>query len=176
MRRITVWAMSTLSSLVLLFSYHTSTDASAASSVVATDTEDTSGTPTPTPSTASESESESATATPTPSAATATPQATESAATPADTSSTFTGDAINTKYGPVQVQITVVGGQVTESVVTQVPWNDRKDQEINSRAVPILNAEAVSAQSADIDMVSGATYTSQAYIASLQAALDQANL
>ena len=162
MRRITVWAMSTLSSLVLLFSYHTSTDASAASSVVATDTEDTSDTPTPTPSTASESES------PTPTAS-ATPQASESVAAPAATGGTFTGDAINTKFGPVQVQ-------VTESVVTQVPWNDHKDQEINSRAVPILNAEAVSAQSADIDMVSGATYTSQAYIASLQSALDQANL
>ncbi len=169
MRRITVWAMSTLSSLVLLFSYHTSTDASAASSVVATDTEDTSDTPTPTPSTASESES------PTPTAS-ATPQASESVAAPAATGGTFTGDAINTKFGPVQVQITVVDGQVTESVVTQVPWNDHKDQEINSRAVPILNAEAVSAQSADIDMVSGATYTSQAYIASLQSALDQANL
>ena len=57
-----------------------------------------------------------------------------------------------------------------------MPWNDRKDQEINSYAVPILNQEAVDAQSANIDMVSGATYTSQGYIESLQSAIDQANL
>jgi len=76
----------------------------------------------------------------------------------------------------VQVQITVEDGKVTKSIVLQVPWNDRKDQEINSRAVPTLNAETVQAQSADIDMVSGATYTSKGYIESLQAALDQAHL
>ena len=67
-------------------------------------------------------------------------------------------------------------GQITESRVTQVPWNDHKDQEINAYAVPILNEEAVDAQSADIDMVSGATYTSEGYIQSLQSAIDQANL
>lgn len=76
----------------------------------------------------------------------------------------------------MQVQITVEDGKVTKSIVLQVPWNDRKDQEINSRAVPTLNAETVQAQSADIDMVSGATYTSKGYIESLQAALDQAHL
>ena len=76
----------------------------------------------------------------------------------------------------MQVQITVEDGKVTKSIVLQVPWNDRKDQEINSRAVPTLNVETVQAQSADIDMVSGATYTSKGYIESLQAALDQAHL
>ena len=74
------------------------------------------------------------------------------------------------------MQITVENGTITASEVTQVPWNDRKDEEINGRAVPVLNAEAVDAQSADIDMVSGATYTSEAYIESLQSAIDQANL
>jgi uncharacterized protein with FMN-binding domain len=83
---------------------------------------------------------------------------------------------VSTRYGNVQVQITVEDGKVTKSIVLQVPWNDRKDQEINSRAVPTLNAETVQAQSADIDMVSGATYTSKGYIESLQAALDQAHL
>ena len=76
----------------------------------------------------------------------------------------------------MQVQITVEDGKVTKSIVLEVPWNDRKDQEINSRAVPTLNVETVQAQSADIDMVSGATYTSKGYIESLQAALDQAHL
>ena len=71
-------------------------------------------------------------------------------------------------------QITVKDGAVATSEVTQVPWSDRRDQEINSRAVPILNGEAVDAQSARIDMVSGATYTSDGYRQSLQSALDQA--
>ena len=57
-----------------------------------------------------------------------------------------------------------------------MPRNDHKDQEINSFAVPILNQEAVQAQSADIDMVSGATVTSEGYLGSLQSAIDQANL
>jgi len=83
---------------------------------------------------------------------------------------------VSTRYGNVQVQITVEDGKVTKSIVLEVSWNDRKDQEINSRAVPTLNAETVQAQSADIDMVSGATYTSKGYIESLQAALDQAHL
>ena len=58
---------------------------------------------------------------------------------------TVTGDAVSTRYGDVQVQITVADGKVTSADVTQVPWRDHKDQEINSRAVPILNEEAVSA-------------------------------
>jgi len=74
------------------------------------------------------------------------------------------------------VKITVENGKITDAQVTQVPWNDHKDQEINSYAVPILNQEAVDQQSAGIDMVSGATFTSQGYIGSLQSAIDQANL
>ena len=62
------------------------------------------------------------------------------------------------------------------AVVLQVPWNNQKDQQINARAVPTLNSEAVKAQSADIDMVSGATYTSEAYLQSLQSAIDRAHL
>ena len=89
---------------------------------------------------------------------------------------TYTGDAVSTRFGDVQVRITVKNGKVTKASVTQVPWSNGRDQEINSSAVPILNAEAVDAQSANIDMVSGATYTSQGYIGSLQSAIDQANL
>jgi uncharacterized protein with FMN-binding domain len=81
-----------------------------------------------------------------------------------------------TRFGAVQVQITVSKGAITKSVVTQVPWTDHRDQEINSQAVPILNAEVVAAQSATIDMVSGATYTSAGYVQSLQSAIDQAGL
>ena len=81
-----------------------------------------------------------------------------------------------TQYGPVQVQIKVSGGKITASEVLQVPWSNGQDQMINSNAVPVLNQEAVDAQSSSIDMVSGATFTSQGYIGSLQSAIDQANL
>jgi uncharacterized protein with FMN-binding domain len=74
------------------------------------------------------------------------------------------------------VQITVQNGKITAADVLQVPSENPKDQEINSYAVPILNSEAVSAQSADIDMVSGATVTSEGYLQSLQSAIDAANL
>ena len=161
MRRITTWLLSTISALVLLFSYHTSTNASAsvAASVIAES------------DTASES-SDSGTKDP----GTGGSGTTGSGTTAAPSGGTYTGDAVQTRFGPVQVEITVENGAITASEVTQVPWNDRKDQEINGRAVPVLNAEAVDAQSADIDMVSGATYTSQAYVESLQSAIDRANL
>jgi uncharacterized protein with FMN-binding domain len=81
-----------------------------------------------------------------------------------------------TRYGNVQVQITVTSGKITAAEVLQVPWNDRHDQMINSAAVPVYNQEAVSAQSAQIDVVSGATYTWDGYTQSLQSAIDQANL
>jgi len=81
-----------------------------------------------------------------------------------------------TRYGNVQVQITVTSGKITAAEVLQVPWNDRHDQMINSAAVPVYNQEAVSAQSAQIDVVSGATYTWDGYTQSLQSAIDQAHL
>jgi uncharacterized protein with FMN-binding domain len=74
------------------------------------------------------------------------------------------------------VQITVVNGKITAASVLQVPWNNGRDQEINSVAVPQLNSEVVQAQSASIDMVSGATFTSQGYLHSLQSAIDEAHL
>ena len=103
-------------------------------------------------------------------------QPTARARGPSTASGTYTGDAISTRFGDVQVEITVEDGRITASRVTRVPWSDHRDQEINAVAVPVLNEEAVEAQSADIDMVSGATYTSEGYIASLQSAIDQANL
>jgi uncharacterized protein with FMN-binding domain len=81
-----------------------------------------------------------------------------------------------TRYGNVQVQITVKDGKITSADVLQVPDNDRRDQMINSAAVPVYNQEAVSAQSAQIDVVSGATYTWDGYTQSLQSAIDQAHL
>jgi uncharacterized protein with FMN-binding domain len=87
---------------------------------------------------------------------------------------TVTGTAADTRFGPVQVKVTLDGAKITKVEAIQYPTHDRRDQEINSYAVPLLNQEAVDAQSAAIDVVSGATFTSQGYTTSLQSALDQA--
>jgi uncharacterized protein with FMN-binding domain len=87
-----------------------------------------------------------------------------------------TGDAADTRWGPVQVQLTVTGGTITAVSVVEYPDNNGKDKQINARALPILVRETLKAQSADIDMVSGATVTSDGYVESLQSALDQAGL
>jgi uncharacterized protein with FMN-binding domain len=89
---------------------------------------------------------------------------------------TVTGLVAQTRWGPVQVDITVDGGTITSVAVVQYPSGNGKDEEINGYALPILVDETVNAQSANIDMVSGATVTSEGYVESLQAALDQAGL
>ena len=83
---------------------------------------------------------------------------------------------VHTRWGPVQVQITTDHGQVTAVEVVQYPSGNGTDEEINSRALPVLVDETLSAQSASIDMVSGATVTSVGYVGSLQSALDEAGL
>jgi uncharacterized protein with FMN-binding domain len=89
---------------------------------------------------------------------------------------TVTGSAANTIYGPVQVQIVVKGGKVTAAKAVEYPQDTPRDSQINAFAIPVLDREAVSVGSATIDMVSGATYTSQGYRTSLQNALDQAKI
>ncbi len=76
------------------------------------------------------------------------------------------------RYGTVQVSVTLESGTITEVTVLQAP-STGKDAQYTNRAVPVLREEAVSTQSANISIVSGATYTSEAYIESLQSALDQ---
>ncbi|WP_210586608.1 FMN-binding protein [Streptomyces sp. GESEQ-35] len=88
-------------------------------------------------------------------------------------SGTFTGDAADTQYGPVQVKLTVADGKITKSEAVQTPTGGQSTQ-ITNNAVPKLNQAAVAAGSADIDAVSGATYTSAGYKKSLQSALDKA--
>jgi uncharacterized protein with FMN-binding domain len=96
------------------------------------------------------------------------------ASTAGGPATTVTGDVVQTVYGPVQVRITVAGGQVTAVTAPQYPQDTPRDDQINEYAIPRLNSEAVAAGSADIDAVSGATYTSQGYVGSLQSALDKA--
>ncbi|PKW06662.1 Uncharacterized protein, contains FMN-binding domain [Streptomyces sp. 1222.5] len=86
---------------------------------------------------------------------------------------TVTGKAVQTQYGPVQVRITVGGGKIVKADAVQAPKGGLSDQKTRL-AVPKLNQEAVAAGNADIDAVSGATYTSTGYKQSLQSALDQA--
>lgn len=100
-------------------------------------------------------------------------------ATSTDTGSTATdtvtivGSSVQTRYGPVQVSVTFTAGQITDVQALQVPGGHHESVQINARATPILAQEVVAAQSAQIDTVSGATYTSEAYAESVQSAIDQ---
>ncbi|MET4641488.1 FMN-binding protein [Streptomyces sp. NPDC006539] len=88
---------------------------------------------------------------------------------------TFTGAPVDTQYGTVQVAATLSKGKITAVKVLRAPDRSGRDQEIAAYALPRLTQEAIGAQSAHIDAVSGASYTSQGYIQSLQSALDQAH-
>jgi uncharacterized protein with FMN-binding domain len=155
MRRITLWALSTIAALVLAFSYRTSTMGAGGTSTVAAATVPAPAEPTPDPT---------ASSTPTPSA------------TGQSGSRTFQGTMAQTQWGPVQVTITVTGGRITDVAVPTYPDGNFRDQEINAYALPALRQETLTAQSAGIDAVSGATVTSDGYKESLQSALDAANL
>ncbi|MEZ0447304.1 FMN-binding protein [Cellulomonas sp. ICMP 17802] len=80
---------------------------------------------------------------------------------------------MQTRYGPVQVSVTFTAGQITDVQALQTPGGHGESIQINARATPILAQEVIAAQSAQIDTVSGATYTSQAYAESVQSAIDQ---
>lgn len=174
MKRITYWLLSTASALVLLFGYRTSTDSGATLAAAAPPSVST-------PSTTTARRTTTTTVTQTAPATTAAGATSGTTSTPTPSASsgvtgTFTGDAADTRYGPVQVQITVVDGKITAATAVEYPQNDHRDQEINAYAIPVLEQETVAAQSAGIDLVSGATYTSDGYQQSLQSALDQAQL
>jgi uncharacterized protein with FMN-binding domain len=169
MRRIIIAIGATLSGLVLLFSWPTSTNQSVAGSDTAAGTTTGGTTSDGTDSTTSDGTTSS-------SDGTTTTDGTTSDGTTTGTTETFTGDAVGTRYGDVQVQITVTDGALTAVDAIEYPSGDRHNDQINGYAIPILNEEALAAQSAGIDMVSGATVTSRGYIESLQSALDQAGL
>lgn len=157
MRRITYWALSTITTVVLLFGYHTSTAGPLATSAESSVQTPISGASTTTSSTTSGSSGSASSGS-------------------GSTSSTVTGGVAQTQWGPVQVELTVAAGAITDVSVVQYPNDNGRDAEINGYALPILIQETLDAQSADIDMVSGATVTSVGYVDSLQSALDQAGL
>jgi uncharacterized protein with FMN-binding domain len=91
------------------------------------------------------------------------------------TGTAVTGDAIATPYGPTQVQATLNAGKIVKVTVLQHTDDGINSQMIDGHALPLLNQETLAAQSAKIDAVSGASYTSAGYIKSLQSALDKAS-
>jgi uncharacterized protein with FMN-binding domain len=95
-------------------------------------------------------------------------------AAPASASGTFTGDAIRTRYGDVQVAVVMDGGRIVDVQELQMPFDRRLSQQISDEAGPLLRSQVLQAQSAQIDGVSGASYTSQGFYLSLQSALAQA--
>ena len=158
MKRIASWLLGTVTAVTLLFGYHTSTSgpATASETVVAAP-----AAPQDTGSSGS---------------ATSGSGSTSSGSTSSGAASTVTGSVASTRWGPVQVSITVTDGKITAVDVPQYPTGNGKDRQITASALPILTKETLSAQSADIDMVSGATVTSEGYVQSLQSALDQVGL
>jgi uncharacterized protein with FMN-binding domain len=110
----------------------------------------------------------------TPAAKPTTPTTKKKTTTP--TTKTVTGGVSENQYGPVQVQVTVRGGKVTAVTATQYPNGDSRSAQISAYAIPALNQEAFQAGSAGIDMISGASYTSESYLASLQSALSKAGI
>ena len=103
----------------------------------------------------------------------ATPAPTAVAAGPTD--GTYTGSSVGTRFGAVQVSVTIASGTITDVTAVHLTDHDGKSVQISNRAAPILRDEVISAQSANVSNVSGATYTTQAYLSSVQSALDQAS-
>jgi uncharacterized protein with FMN-binding domain len=155
MRRIVIWLASTVTIVVLLFGYHTSTDKTSSAATASSTSGPSAGSP---PSSAPSSSSSG------------------SSGDGSSKITTYTGSVAQTRWGPVQVKIAVQSGKITKVTVLQQPNGNQKDAEINSYALPILIDETVQTQSAKIDMVSGATVTSEGYAQSLQGALDEAGI
>jgi uncharacterized protein with FMN-binding domain len=181
MRRVALALFSTVAGLVMLLNFKTHSSTAASAPVISTgpavagsDAGSAGGDSGTTPSAGTSTSGASSSAASS-SAAAAAPSA-SAAPSSASSTKTVTGDSVDTRWGPVQVQITVRNGTLTAVNAVVYPENNSRDEQINSYAIPQLNQEAMSAKSANIDMVSGATYTSDGYIQSLQSALDQAGL
>jgi uncharacterized protein with FMN-binding domain len=89
---------------------------------------------------------------------------------------TIDGSVVSNKYGEVQVRVSLSGSRVVDVQAVQLPFDRQRSADISNRAEPLLRREALQAQSANINTISGATYTSIGYRQSLQSALDQAGI
>ena len=164
MKRIVLWGLSTLSTVVVLLGYHTST-----SSVMATGT----GTEGAFATSLASGSGSGGSATGTTAGGASPPTDTE---TETGAGTTVVGDAAQTRYGPVQVQLQVSGSTITNVSVLQYPDSDGRDLQISNVALPQLVQDTLDSQGDSVSMVSGATYTSDGYLQSLQSALDRAGL
>ena len=176
MRRAVLALGGTVAGLAALFSYKTHVPTfTAVSTPITPSASPSSMTPTIKPPTTKPSPTQTASKKPAAKKTTAPaytpPPTTKAPAPPPKPSGTFTGQAVDTNYGPVQVQITVSDGKITNA-----NGQDEGGSSIGQNAIPQLNQEAVQAQSASIQAVSGATYTSEGYIQSLQQAIDSAHI
>jgi uncharacterized protein with FMN-binding domain len=155
MRRITLWLVATVTIVVLLFSYRTSLSGPAIGAAPGAQAPGIVTAPTGSPS----------------------PGAPRPATTtgPAAKTTVVNGSVAQTRWGPVQVRVTLSGHRITDVTAIVYPSGTGNDQSINSYALPLLRKQVLSAQSAQIDGVSGATVTSDGYRQSLQAALDAAH-
>jgi uncharacterized protein with FMN-binding domain len=169
-RRISYWALSTLSAVVLLFGFDASrTGSSNVATPVVSGT--TAGSTSGTTSGSGSSQSSNQNA-----GTNGSGSHPSSSGTTKSSATTVTGHVVQTQWGPVQVQLTVSGSTITRVSVLQYPDGNSRDVELANYSLPILIQETVQSQSADIDMVSGATFTSTGYIQWLQSAIDLANL
>ena len=87
---------------------------------------------------------------------------------------TYTGTTVTHRYGSVTVTVTISGGKITNVSAQALDGGDRRSQSIDSQAVPMMKTEVLSANSAKVSTIGGATYTTTAYITSLQSALAKA--
>lgn len=166
MRRIVLWLASTVTIVVLLFGYHTSTNTTSSTAASSRTSSSTSAGRAGSTGSGSSKPGKSSTSS----------SGNHSSKSSSSTTKTYTGSVADTRWGPVQVQITVKSGKITNVMVLQQPNGNPRDDEINSYALPILISDTISKQSANLDMVSGATVTSDGYVQSLQSALDAAGL
>ena len=97
------------------------------------------------------------------------------AAPPSIKNGPFSGSAVQTPYGTVQVKVVISGGKIIDVVPLRLTDYGSTSIEIDNQAVPMLKSEVLSSQTANVNAIGGATYTSQGYLTSLQAALDAAN-
>ena len=104
------------------------------------------------------------------------PTPTQSTKQSAGVSGTFKGDTSQTRWGPVQVQVTLTNGKITDVTTLQYPNGDRKSLNISNQVIPWLQEETLQVQSANISGISGATYTSMGFQSSLASALQKAGM
>ena len=172
MRRAPLVVGATGVGLGLLFSFHTKpvhvTLASPAKGSASAPSSTNSSASTAPPTTAAQSGGSPTTSGPATSATTA-------PATTVPATRSGTGQDVPYQYGDIQLKVTEQGSRITDIEIVAESATDPRSAEINSQAIPLLQQEAMSAQSANIDGVSGATFTSNAYAQALQSALDNAS-